>query len=62
MTLRMLKLKLQKLTGLRAAGMQLHVIDAMKDGSERRESMDDDKKEIGFYGVEAGSKLVVDSR
>lgn len=60
MSLRMLKLKLQKLTGMKAADMQLYLLDDMRDGTERREAMQEDKREIGSYGVESGSRLIVE--
>jgi hypothetical protein len=61
MSVRMLKLKLQKLTGMKATSMRLCLLDVMKDGSERREEMDEDKKEVASFGVEGGSRLVVES-
>jgi hypothetical protein len=41
--------------------MRLCLLDVMKDGSERREEMDEDKKEVASFGVEGGSRLVVES-
>ncbi|KAJ3034206.1 hypothetical protein HDV00_005377 [Rhizophlyctis rosea] len=60
MTVRMLRATVGRVFGVRGGGVRVVVLQKGDGGEERRVEMEDEMREVGFYGIESGDLVLVE--